>query len=81
MPSPRVAVAMWRGPAEGLALVEQILAGGDLAQYHLAHAAHADLCRRVGRVDDARSSYQRARELATQVAERRFLDRRLAAIE
>ena len=76
-----VAVAMWRGPAEGLALVEQILAGGDLAQYHLAHAAHADLCRRVGRVDDARSSYQRARELATQVAERRFLDRRLAAIE
>lgn len=76
-----VAVAMWRGPAEGLALVEQILARGDLARYHLAHAAHADLCRRVGRLDDARRSYQRARALATQAAEQRFLDRRLAAIE
>lgn len=76
-----VAVAMWRGPAEGLALVEQILARGDLARYHLAHAAHADLCRRVGRLDDARGSYQRARALATQAAEQRFLDRRLAAIE
>lgn len=76
-----VAVAMWHGPAAGLALVEQILARGDLAQYHLAHAAHADLCRRLGRLDDARRSYQRARELATQTAEQRFLDRRLAAIE
>ena len=76
-----VAVAMWRGPAEGLALVEPILARGDLVAYHLAHAAHADLCRRVGRLDDARRSYQRARELATQAAEQRILDRRLAAFE
>jgi RNA polymerase sigma-70 factor, ECF subfamily len=72
-----VAVAMWRGPAEGLTLVEQILARGDLDQYHWAHSARADLCRRVGRVDDARQSYARALALVGQAPERRFLERRL----
>jgi RNA polymerase sigma-70 factor (ECF subfamily) len=72
-----VAVAMWRGPAEGLALVEQILARGDLDQYHWVHSARADLCRRVGRVDDARQSYARALALVGQAPERRFLERRL----
>ncbi|MFN7979626.1 MAG: RNA polymerase sigma factor [Vicinamibacterales bacterium] len=76
-----VAVAMWHGAAEGLALVEQILARGDLADYHFAHAAHADLCRRVGRLADARASYARALALATQEPERRFLARRLASLE
>ena len=72
-----VAVAMWRGAAEGLALVEQVLARGDLEQYHWAHSAHADLCRRAGRLDDARRSYARALALAAQGPERRFLERRL----
>lgn len=72
-----VAVAMRDGPQAGLVLVESLLAGGHLDRYHLAHAARADLCRRLGRVDDARASYQRALELAGQQAERRFLERRL----
>ena len=76
-----VAVAMWHGPEAGLALVEQILARGDLAQYHVAYAAHADLCRRSGRLADARDSYTRALALATQTPERRFLARRLASLE
>lgn len=72
-----VAVAMWRGPAEGLTLVDQVLARGDLEQYHWAHAARADLCRRLGRVDAARDSYARALVLVKQEPERRFLERRL----
>jgi RNA polymerase sigma-70 factor (ECF subfamily) len=72
-----VAVAMRDGPAAGLALIEPILARGDLADYHLAHAAHADLCRRLGRSAEARASYQRALELTRQEPERRFLERRL----
>lgn len=75
-----VAVAMWRGPAEGLALVEQILARGDLTHYHWAHSAHADLCRRLGRRDDARASYARALALVQQGPERRFLERRVAEV-
>jgi RNA polymerase sigma-70 factor (ECF subfamily) len=75
-----VAVAMVDGPAEGLALVETLLAQGELSTYHLAHAARADLCRRLGRNDDARLSYQRALVLAKQVPERRFLERRLRAL-
>jgi RNA polymerase sigma-70 factor (ECF subfamily) len=73
-----VAVAMRDGPAAGLALIESILARGDLADYHLAHAAHADLCRRLGRTAEARASYQRALDLTRQEPERRFLERRLA---
>jgi len=72
-----VAVAMRDGPAAGLALVETILDRGDLADYHLAHSARADLCRRLGRTAEARTSYQRALELARQEPERRFLERRL----
>ena len=71
------AVAMRDGPAAGLALVDAILARGDLAQYYLAHSARADLCRRLGRTDEARASYRRALELTRQEPERRFLERRL----
>ena len=71
------AVAMRDGPAAGLALVDALLARGDLGEYHLAHAARADLCRRLGRRADARASYRRALELARQDPERRFLQRRL----
>ncbi|MCA1723827.1 MAG: RNA polymerase sigma factor [Thermomicrobia bacterium] len=73
-----VAVAMRDGPAAGLALIDAILARGDLTDYHLAHAARADLCRRLGRAADARAAYERALALAQQEPERRFLARRLA---
>ncbi len=75
-----VAVAMRDGPETGLAQVEALLARGDLTEYHLAHAARADLCRRLGRRDDARNSYQQALALAKQEPERRFLERRLREI-
>jgi RNA polymerase sigma-70 factor, ECF subfamily len=75
-----VAVAMRDGPAAGLALVEGLLADGELADYHLAHAARADLCRRLGRTADARDAYQRALALTEQQPERRFLERRLAEL-
>jgi RNA polymerase sigma-70 factor, ECF subfamily len=74
------AVAMRDGPAAGLALVDAILGRGELGDYHLAHAARADLCRRLGRAEDARTSYERALALATQEPERRFLERRIAAM-
>jgi RNA polymerase sigma-70 factor (ECF subfamily) len=74
------AVAMRDGPEAGLALVDAILARGELGDYHLAHAARADLCRRLGRAEDARTSYERALALATQEPERRFLERRIAAM-
>ena len=75
-----VAVAMRDGPAAGLALIDAILEGGDLSDYHLAHAARADLCRRLGRIAEARASYERALSLAEQEPERRFLERRLAEL-
>ena len=75
-----VAVAMRDGPDAGLALIDTILARGDLADYHLAHAARADLCRRLGRTADARASYEMALNLARQEPERRFLERRLAQL-
>lgn len=75
-----VAVAMRDGPAAGLRLVEEVLADGELADYRLAHAAHADLCRRLGKTAEARLSYQRALELTRQTPERRFLERRLAEL-
>ena len=71
------AVAMRDGPEGGLALIDALLARGDLSDYHLAHAARADLCRRLGRTADARASYARALSLARQEPERRFLERRL----
>jgi RNA polymerase sigma-70 factor (ECF subfamily) len=75
-----VALAMRDGPEAGLALIDAILARGELADYHLAHAARADLCRRLGRTMDARAAYQRALSLTQQEPERRFLARRLAEL-
>ncbi|HET6802090.1 MAG TPA: DUF6596 domain-containing protein, partial [Casimicrobiaceae bacterium] len=75
-----IAVAMRDGPAAGLALIDALLADGDLDDYHLAHAAHADLCRRLGETARARASYRRAIGLARQDPERRFLERRLAEL-
>jgi RNA polymerase sigma-70 factor (ECF subfamily) len=72
-----VAIAMRDGPAAGLPLVDALLANGGLDDYHFAHAARADLCRRLGRTADAKASYQRALALARQAPERRFLERRL----
>jgi len=73
-----VAVAMRDGAAVGLALVDAILARGDLRDYHLAHAARADFCRRLGKTAEARASYERAIALARQEPERRFLEQRVA---
>jgi RNA polymerase sigma-70 factor, ECF subfamily len=75
-----VAVAMRDGPSAGLELIDAILGRGDLANYHLAHAARADLCRRLGLTAEARDSYQRALGLTQQAPERRFLKRRLAEL-
>lgn len=72
-----VAVAMRDGPAAGLALVDRLLARGDLNDYHWLHSARADLCRRLGRADDARAAYRQALALAKQEPERRFLEQRL----
>ncbi|SDB31106.1 RNA polymerase sigma-70 factor, ECF subfamily [Bauldia litoralis] len=75
-----VAIAKRDGPAAGLSLIDALLADGELADYHLAHAARADLCRRLGQVAAARASYQRALALARQEPERRFLERRLSEL-
>jgi len=76
-----VAVAMQHGPEAGLALIDAILARGDLSDYHLAHAARADLCRRLGKAAQARDSYLRALSLTRQAPERRFLKRRLRELQ
>ena len=75
-----VAIAMRDGPVAGLVLIDALLARGELADYHLAHAARADLCRRLGRADEARRSYERALALARQAPERKFLEGRLASL-
>ena len=75
------AVAMRDGPLAGLTIIDAILARGDLGDYLHAHSARADLCRRLGRVDEARASYQRALSLTRQEPERRFLERRLREID
>jgi len=74
------AVAMRDGASAGLVLIDAILARGDLANYHLAHAARADLCRRSGRTAEARASYERALSLTQQEPERRFLERRMSEL-
>lgn len=76
-----VAVAMRDGPLAGLELIDKILKRGNLDTYHLAHAARADLCRRLGRTKDARASYQRALSLTQQEPERRFLEKRLRELQ
>jgi RNA polymerase sigma-70 factor, ECF subfamily len=72
-----VAIAMRDGASVGLQQIDEILAAGNLSDYHLAHAARADLCRRLGRTDEARVSYQQALAIARQKPERRFLEKRL----
>ncbi len=75
-----VAIAMRDGPLTGLRLIDAILGRGDLTDYHLAHSARADLCRRLGRWAEARTSYERALALTRQEPERRFLEQRLAKL-
>lgn len=70
-------IAMRDGPLAGLALIDGLLARGELADYQLAHSARADLCRRLGRTEDARAAYERALGLARQGPQRQFLERRL----
>lgn len=72
-----VAVAMRDGPPAGLAILDGLLERGELQDYHLFHSARAELCRRLGRKDEARAGYQRALSLTQQGPERRFLQRRL----
>ena len=76
-----VAIAMRDGAAAGLALIDGILARGDLADYHFAHSARGELCRRLGQATEARAGYRRALALARQEPERRFLERRLAELQ
>ncbi len=75
-----VAVAMRDGPAAGLVLVDRLLTLDAIKQYHLAHAARADLCRRLGRFDEAREAYWAALKLTQQLPARRFIERRLAEL-
>ena len=76
-----VAVAMCEGPEQGLRLIDDLLARESLSKYHLAHSARADLCRRLGRIPEARASYEKALALASQEPDRRFLTRRLAELK
>jgi RNA polymerase sigma-70 factor, ECF subfamily len=76
-----VAVAMCEGPEQGLRLIDGLLAREELANYHLAHSARADLCRRLGRIPEARASYEKALALARQEPERRFLAGRLEELQ
>jgi len=76
-----VAIAMQDGPARGLQLIDDVLARGDLADYHLAYAARADLCRRLGKTTAARDAYQQALSLVKQDPERRFLEKCLQELE
>jgi RNA polymerase sigma-70 factor (ECF subfamily) len=74
------AIAMRDGPEAGLTLIDAILARGELADYHFAFSARADLCRRLGRTAEAIAAYERAMALTNQAPERRFLERRLAEL-
>jgi RNA polymerase sigma-70 factor (ECF subfamily) len=76
-----VAIAMRDGPAEGLLLIDALLARGELDDYHLAHAARADLCRRLKKYEEARVAYERALSLVQLEPERRYLEGRLRAIQ
>lgn len=75
-----VAVAMAEGPGAGLALIDALATADDLANYHLLHAARADLLRRLGSLPEAAESYTRALALVTNDSERRFLERRLREV-
>ena len=75
------AIAMRDGPARGLDLIDALLARGELANYHLAHSARADLLRRLGRREDALSAYAVALTLTTQEPERRYMQRRMSSLK
>jgi RNA polymerase sigma-70 factor, ECF subfamily len=72
-----VAIAMRDGPEAGLEHIDAILSEGELANYYLAHAARADMCRRLGRISEARCSYEKARSLTQQAPEKQFLEERI----
>src|SRR5579862_435118 len=76
-----VAVAMCDGPEAGLAEIDALLEQGELAKYHLAHSARADTCRRLGRTEEARASYEKALALTQQEPERRFLQERIRRLK
>jgi RNA polymerase sigma-70 factor (ECF subfamily) len=76
-----VAIAMYQGPESGLSLIDDLMVRGELENYHLAHASRGDLCRRLGRTAEARSSYERALALVQQEPERRFLQERLRRLQ
>ena len=76
-----VAVAMCEGPEKGLRLIDDLLERGELVNYHLAHSARAELCRRLGRIPEARTSYEKALSLVRQEPERRFLAGRLRELK
>ncbi len=75
-----VAIAMRDGPEAGLALIDSLLAEGELSGYHLAHSARAEMCRRLGLTSEAKASYERALSLTQLEPERRFLEGRLAEL-
>ena len=75
-----VAVAMRDGAAAGLAIIDGLLARGELRDYRLAHAVRGELCRRLGRTADAQASFERALKLTRQEPERRLIERRLAEV-
>jgi len=72
-----VAISMRDGPESGLDLIDQLLSSGELNEYHLSHAARADMLRRLGKRKEAAAAYKEALLLARQEPERRFLERRL----
>ena len=76
-----VAIAMRDGPEAGLTLIDALFARGELANYHLAYSARADMCHRLGRTGEARSSYEKALALTQQEPERRFLEERLRQLD
>jgi len=76
-----VAIAMCEGPEQGLGLIDDLLRRKHLSHYHLAHSARAELCRRLGRIPEARASYEKALALARQDTERRFLAGRLEELK
>jgi RNA polymerase sigma-70 factor (ECF subfamily) len=76
-----VAIAMRDGPEAGLAHIDAVLEHGELANYYLAHSARADMCRRLGRADEARSSYEKALALTQQEPERQFLEERIRQLK
>jgi RNA polymerase sigma-70 factor, ECF subfamily len=76
-----VAIAMRDGPEAGLTHIDAVLAHGELANYYLAHSARADMCRRLGRTDEARASYEKALALTQQEPERQFLQERIRQLK